>query len=589
MENKRILSPSKRYKRAESEDLSLKINLERDESILREGDRTIILDLEELYSKERNESTKYKIYGKLGMVFRNLNAGTSGYNPLLNRLYLTSAVYDETDYSGYVPYDEFAFLRKDYVRETSNPTTNTIGQFTPNIVLSGDTSHQTFTQMDAPFMNWNLYLTYVYENDYTYPMRYTLSGNTVYNFTAECGIPFRVTELDTYFQLVSPVPHNMSQSEYVILSGSTLNENNRTGRIFEINSVGNETFNSEKYVINLQKSQLTQNQITIISNIGVVFGQRCLDKNNVSGTTSQYYVRKHKTITTTDDYILDTPGFEIPIFENERKLQFITANGDENVYVEQNRPEKVLYHFKNSIDISQYRNNFGYTPTELYLTTIFRNGNGYFNYPPRMGWRFNFHDSWGDAQFDTTYSYGSTNLPSTTFTNNGVTFTKGLELPLDTILYGDFVEYNQSDFKETVISDTYHKFSFNPNAFDHGQTSDSNYSGSSNNNPYGYFHKVHNRIKLRELSPYVETSDTENILNLPENTIYDENIGLWKWRDLYDHGYIDVDGYGTDFPFTNGQHYVMNDINFFLRGEDIFKNKADGITSFRGGPKDSLC
>lgn len=589
MEKKRILSPSRRYKKAESEDLSLKINFERDESLMREGDRTIMLDIAELYRKERNESSKYKIYGKLNMVFRNLANGTSSYDPLLNRLYLTTALYDPTDYSGYMPYDEFAFLRRDYVREVSNPTGSTIGTFSPNIVLSGDTSHQTFTQTESPFMNWNFYLTYVYDQDTTYPMRYTLSGGTTYDFTAECGIPFRVSEGNTFFQLTSPVPHNMSQGEYVILSGTSLNDNNRSSRIFSINSVGNETFNSEKYVINLQKSQFTQNQITILSNAGVLFGQRCLDKTNVTGTTSQYYVRKHKTITTIDDYILDTPGFENPIFEIERKLQFETADGRENVYVEQNRPESILYNFKSTIDISQYTNNLGYTPTEIFLTTVFRNGNGYFNYPPRIGWRFNFHDTWIDDQFDTTFTSGSTNLPYTTFSQSGYTFTKGSELPLGTILYGDFVEYNPHDFKEVVISDTFHKISVNDSVFDYSQTDPTNYSGTSATNPLGYFYKTHDRIKLRELSPYIETANTNNILNLPENTTYDENIGLWKWRDLYDHGYIDVDGYGVDHPFTNGQHYVKTDINFFLRDEYIFKNKADGISSFRGGPKDSLC
>jgi hypothetical protein len=88
MENKRILSPSKRYKKAESEDLEIRTGLERSEKLMREGDKNIILDIAELYRKERNQSTNYKIYGKLNMVFRNLYSGTSPYGPLLNNLYL---------------------------------------------------------------------------------------------------------------------------------------------------------------------------------------------------------------------------------------------------------------------------------------------------------------------------------------------------------------------------------------------------------------------------------------------------------------------------------------------------------------------
>ena len=32
------------------------------------------------------------------------------------------------------------------------------------------------------------------------------------------------------------------------------------------------------------------------------------------------------------------------------------------------------------------------SPTEVYVSAIFRNGNGYFNYPPKVGYKFNFHN-----------------------------------------------------------------------------------------------------------------------------------------------------------------------------------------------------
>jgi len=585
MENKRILSPTKKFKKAESEDLQVRAGLERTEKLLREGDKTIILDIAELYRKERNQSSNYKIYGKLNMVFRNLYSGTSPYSPLLNNLFLTTEVYDPTDYEGFKQYNEFAFLRGDYVRETSLPSANSVGDYQPNITLSGGTGHIDFTQMDAPFMNWNIYLTYVFDTDPDYNMRYTLSGNTTYEFTASMGVPFRVTDKGNYYELTSPIPHNMQQGEYVVLSGDTISSGSNIDRVFGITSLGNEYHDSEKYTLNLNKSDFTSTQT--IS--GVVFGRKCLDKENIDETISNYYVRKHKTITTIDDYILDNAGFESPIFEIERKLQFETADERDNVYVEQNRPESVLYHFKNSIDLNQYRNNLGYVPTEVFVTTIFRNGHGYFNYPPRMGWRFNMHDSWVDNQFDNNFSGSDTNLPSTTTVKDGITFTMGEELPLGTTLNGDFVEYNNVEFKETILSDSFHKISSNEEVFNHNQTDPTKYIGSSTTNPSGYLYKVHHKVKLRELSPYIETSDTDDILNLPDNTIYDDYLGLWKWRDLYDHGYIDPDGFGTNFPFNNNQHYVKNDINFYFRNEDSFRNKAYGIRNQRRRSEDDIC
>ena len=96
-------------------------------------------------------------------------------------------------------------------------------------------------------------------------------------------------------------------------------------------------------------------------------------------------------------------------------------------------------------------------------------------------------------------------------------------------------------------------------------------------NMEGYYYQPHYRIKLRQLSPYVESSQTDNIYNLPENVIYDSDNKIFKWRDLYDHGFIDTDGNGTNFPFINNTHHVMSDINFYLRNEQTYSNKQDGV------------
>ena len=54
-ENKEILLPSKKYANAPDQELDLRINLETSESLLRIGDRDIVLDVAELFNKERNE------------------------------------------------------------------------------------------------------------------------------------------------------------------------------------------------------------------------------------------------------------------------------------------------------------------------------------------------------------------------------------------------------------------------------------------------------------------------------------------------------------------------------------------------------
>jgi hypothetical protein len=148
-------------------------------------------------------------------------------------------------------------------------------------------------------------------------------------------------------------------------------------------------------------------------------------------------------------------------------------------------------------------------------------------------------------------------------------------------LTGAFVEYNPKELKERIICEAFQKITNPTTIFDYGQTGNVNgFSGSTINNPFGLYYQPHHRIKLRQLSPYIENSDTKDVYNIPENKIYDSQEKLWRYRDLYDHGYIDVDGNGTDFPFINGQHYVKMDINFYLRNERYYTNNTDGLINF---------
>jgi len=585
MKNKNILLPSKRFFGSIDEDLTLRVELDETRNLLREGDRTIILDNTVLFDKERNESNNYKIHGKLKMVFRNMYSGNTDYTPLKELLYLVGDGSDN-DFTGFLPYNELALLRKDVLREVNQAVpTDELNFYLPNIVVSGQSQHMSITSIEAPYHNWNIYLSYVYSGDTQHPMKYTLSGGTVFDFIAGDGIPFRISDNGSTYRLTSPVEHGFTDGEYITISGGTLNNTIPvSGRTFLVTSVGSEIYNSEKYVLDISKSEVPSG--TTFST--VVFGKRCIDVRNISGTTSTYYVHKHKTLTSEKDYILDKVGFESPIWENERKLVFENSSGVNDFLVERNRMESLIYDFKSSFVLTGLTNNLGYTPTDVYVTVVFINGNGFFEYPPKVGWKFNFHDTWIDEHFDGSNSIETT-IPTTAFTrtDNAIVynFTGGTELPLGTILNGAFVEYNESELKERIVSEAFHRISNPVNIFDYGQDGNtSGFSGASPTNLFGLYYQPHNRIKLRQLSPYIETSTTKEVYNLPQNAKYSEDEKLWKWRDLYDHGFIDPDGFGTNYPFINNIHYVKNDINFYLRNENLYTNKQDlikTVTSFK--------
>lgn len=583
MEQKKIILPSKRYFKAPEEDINLNLNLDNNNTLLREGDMDVVLNLNELFDKERNKSNQYKIYGKIKMLFRNLYSGSTTYDPLEKNLYLV----DDGSLlvnSGYVPYNEFAFMRNDVIREVNVPTSGTsITTYQTNVQITGYTGHTAITSIEAPYHNWNLYLSYVYSSDTEYPMVYSLSGGTSYSFKAKDGIPFRVEDMDPYYVLTSPVEHGMNQGEFIIISGGTLNGTPIEKNTIYIDSVGNEIYDSEKYVINLLKSEFTSG--FTLSGVTFVTGKRCLNIKNITGTTSQYYVHKHKTITTQEDYILDKIGFETSLWRDEKKILYQNLLREEDVLVERNRMESVLFDFKKSFTLTGITNNLGYTPTEVYATILLRNGNGFFTYPPKVGFKYNFHNSWIDDIF-----IGSTETSisgTTTFNGKGIysglTFSGGTTIPSGTTLTGAFVEYNFNDFNERIISEAFHKFSHRKKAsdgtttlFDYGQDGNvAGFSGATTGNTIGYYYQPHHRIKLRQLSPYIEVSNTKDILFLPDNTKYDSVNKVWKWRDLYDHGFVDTDGNGTNFPFINNTHHVMSDINFYLRNEQTYTNKQD--------------
>ena len=116
MEKKKIILPSLRYENSPDVDSSLRVGFEEDRSFLRNDDRDVVLDLSEQFATERAKSIKYKFYGKMKMIFRNLYLGSADYDYLRERLFLLTDGSDNC-FAGYLPYDEFSFLRHNVDRE----------------------------------------------------------------------------------------------------------------------------------------------------------------------------------------------------------------------------------------------------------------------------------------------------------------------------------------------------------------------------------------------------------------------------------------------------------------------------------------
>ena len=86
------IKPDKRYIIAEDEDLFLNLNLKTNFNDLNEFNNTRVISLSELFTKERNESTKYRIYGNINYFsfLRAKKTNPSDITDLFNDDYLTT-------------------------------------------------------------------------------------------------------------------------------------------------------------------------------------------------------------------------------------------------------------------------------------------------------------------------------------------------------------------------------------------------------------------------------------------------------------------------------------------------------------------
>lgn len=117
----------------------------------------------------------------------------------------------------------------------------------------------------------------------------------------------------------------------------------------------------------------------------------------------------------------------------------------------------------------------------------------------------------------------------------------------------------------------------------------------------GYLYKPHYRIKIREYESIITVEDDDSDFvdipsyatlqstrrevsynsfvngektykdNTPLNMINDpvfKTVNTYRYRRLLDIGEIDVLGFGVDYPFNSGAHYIYVDSRFYLQRQD---------------------
>lgn len=534
-----IVKPDLQYKAAPNTDIGIQTELLQTQSEVVDYDRTVSLNLITVFDDERQKSTTFRPTIKISYLYENNLVGYTDYD-----VYKNSLVYINPEisvingsWSGLPTYQEFEFIRTDI-----------------------DNKQIPFVTKSASSYNWNIVMSYPYENDYNVPMQYFFENGTSINpWKSGDGIPFYIVLGSErglpVVQFNCPVEHGLLEGEYVELP-FTYNDVNT----FQVYSLGNGTLGSDVNIFNLANVGFTGT--TFNTGVTGVF-KRIIDVNNSGETKSRYYVRIHKIITDPHDSIITMNGFELNSFNDEGVYQFssLTPNkiGRVSAYQSSKTYNVTLAH---DLSIINQQDNNKKPLTQIFATFQFVGYMGWFN-QLRRGWKFNMLPGKTNQWWSTTNNDSLETNDITGYTrtqgNQVYNFTVNLPRTSGDTMYGDWCEWNEITQTERVISPYMQKLTYYQKGFTVPTT--------ATTNPNGYYYQVHNPITLKVFSSYLETASNNLVEDVPAWAYFSNNLQQWIWREIYTYGYIDSLERGVDYPFLNETHYPFDNLQFRLYPE----------------------
>ena len=546
----RIVLGTKRYVGSTNQPIQIQLPLKGDLRNFVQGDRSIGVNLNEIFNDERQRSNIFRLTGKIVNIFNNEISGRTQYDPFKNNLFYTNSQESiQTNvWQGYPPYDEFSFIRE-----------NTVEGHIPYVSKSSTT------------YNWSIYTTYAFSSTTAQTMSYmderkaTPIINDGFNVTE--GIPFvienAVVNGKNLIYFYCGTNHNLEPGQYVKLN---IKINNKD--VFQVFDVGDGSYNSEKNVFSIYNLKYNTTD-TFDGRYGNF--RRIISLTNSGESLSRYYIRLHKIITSQDETFLTKMGFENNPFPIKRKLEYsgLTPNNTQRVCVKDGR-QTYGYTINKDIDIENLMDNTGKPISELFLSVVNKGYVGWFNKPAPglnssidIGWEFNFNETDLNYCWDHSSTNNKDNIPNETYQYNGNTFYYNKTPNVGDVIKGDFCEYNDIEQNEYVLSPIYHKYSYNTLLFSNSQVSNSLEPQLLDSTlPSGYAYKPHYSIPIRVYSDYIETANVDLRDFVPKYAFYSNNDEQFMWRDIYSYGYIDSDNRGIDQPFINGAHYAFKEILF---------------------------
>jgi hypothetical protein len=505
----------------------------------------------EVFNRERQACTKYRIVGTIKPIISNVLFNITGaYSWLdLNAPAFLNDPYDNPD-TGRPPLTPFQSYDQN-LKERDG----WFGYYDPNFVASGSCEFITMEPKKERFSlnidpntgnkRWELTITYPWSADTTHDLIADNSGVTGLRITSTDVVNVGGRQVTSF---TTPVRHNLAQGDRVRLRG--LNPVTLDGD-YTVVRVGTDNGSVKEYTFAVLIDAIPLNPNLISANTRM--------NRLVAGHESEYYIRLFKKVRTInsninggvierDDYELYPAAFAQTIYRDE-VIQFV-VNED--------------------VEVKGIRDNLGRPISEMYLTLI-KTQDTIFT-PIMVGLECGLLEGVFDQNVPDIRRLHTTGLllnavpeqdpflsPQPLVGNVNIN---------DSYYHGDVTEYNRYELIEYTLSVVAHRFNtYNRETVIDG-TIPANKFKSKGPRLEGYFYYPHHKMKVRDFSNYVEQGDV-NTYNIPD---YAEDLGdgRWLWRDLLDIGINDGQYKTINYPFLNGTHYLYNNFCFPVRRQDPF-------------------
>ena len=465
-------------------------------------------------------------------------------------------------------FDDDAETAQEYVSDANNYNDNK-SSLCELIHFSPGPNRLRFDDSDGK-QNYMLKITYPYETDDIELVNNT-SGVSLKDGINIIGTEERVMNERSYTSFRCVINHGLKKGDIVTLYGM----GGLSDTQHQVVELGDQ--------INNQRERYFVLDIPVTESLNEINVQTTTFKRTKDDVTSNYYVRKYKSLTTDfKDYDLFPASFAESYF------------GD----------EEVAYNFTKDIDVSGLKDNLGRPLSELFLTIVkvdtdtsndFKDQywkdltKNNTNIPTDIRDRFWTKIKGGFlTENDTSVNYNVRSISSDGGTYPQFHFNNIDES--DNEFIGDISEYNSIELSERIIDPIYHRVNtiyreYRKDIVNLKTTNDGGFEVDDLRE--GYIYRPHYRIKIREFASYIETGDESQVIGIPDYATIDyqyedkngDDVNVYKWRDLLDVGFYDETGRGLDYPFKSGAHYMYLDLRFFLQRQDppfrVYENEID--------------